>query len=45
MALNQVKSAIVLNQYGGEIIIRLASSHFAIENTSEKPMIPIDNLF
>ncbi len=45
LVLNLVKNAIVHNLAGGELIIRLASSFFTIENTSDKPMIPADNLF
>ena len=45
LVLNLVKNAIVHNQAGGELIIRLASTYFTVENTSDKPMIPADNLF
>jgi signal transduction histidine kinase len=45
LVLNLIKNAIVHNQAGGELIIRLASTYFTVENTSDKPMIPADNLF
>jgi signal transduction histidine kinase len=45
LVMNLVKNAIIHNQQEGEIIIRLTSSGFTIENTSEKPPIPTDKLF
>ncbi|WP_346857809.1 HAMP domain-containing sensor histidine kinase [uncultured Draconibacterium sp.] len=45
MVLNLVKNAIVHNQPGGELIIRLGVSYFTIENTSDKLQIPSDKLF
>lgn len=45
MALNLVKNAIVHNLQGGALIIRVTSSYFTVENTSNKPLIPSDKLF
>ena len=45
MALNLVKNAITHNEQSGEIITGLASSYFAIENTSDIAIIPANNLF
>ena len=45
LALNLVKNAIVHNQQGGELFIRLAASYFTVENTSDKSAIPADNLY
>ena len=45
LVMNLVKNAIVHNQEAGELIIRLASSNFTVENTSDKPMILAENLF
>ncbi|MDB4582418.1 HAMP domain-containing histidine kinase [Draconibacterium sp.] len=45
LVLNLVKNAVVHNQPGGEVIIRMESTCFTIENTSDKPMISADNLF
>ena len=40
LVMNLVKNAIIHNQQGGELIIRLTSSSFTIENTSPEPGIP-----
>lgn len=45
MILNLVKNAIVHNEQGGELIIRLQASSFTIENTSAEPMIPAEKLY
>ena len=45
LVMNLVKNAIIHNQQGGEIIIRLSSSSFTIENSSNKPMMSADKLF
>ena len=31
--------------YGGELVIKLSSSFFMIENTSDEPELPADKLF
>ena len=45
LVMNLVKNAIIHNREGGELVIRLASSSFTIENTSKKPLIPEEKLF
>jgi signal transduction histidine kinase len=45
LVMNLVKNAIVHNRQKGEIIIRLSSSSFTIENTSNEPMMSADRLF
>ena len=45
LVMNLVKNAIIHNQQGGELIIRLSSSSFTIENTSNEPLMPADKLF
>jgi signal transduction histidine kinase len=45
LILNLVKNAIVHNRQGGELIIKLSSASFAIENPSDNPEIPSDKLF
>ena len=45
LVMNLVKNAIIHNQQNGEIIIRLASSSFTIENTSNEQLMPADKLF
>jgi signal transduction histidine kinase len=45
LVMNLVKNAIVHNKQGGEILIRLSSSSFTIENTSNEPMIQEDKVF
>ncbi|MFA9389717.1 MAG: sensor histidine kinase [Prolixibacteraceae bacterium] len=45
LVLNLIKNAIIHNQPGGELIIRLKSTSFSIQNTSNKPLIPKDKLF
>lgn len=45
LVMNLVKNAIVHNQHGGELIIRLTSTYFSIENTSNETVIPTDKLF
>ena len=45
LVMNLVKNAIIHNRQGGEILIRLSSSSFTIENTSNKPMMSADKLF
>lgn len=45
LVMNLVKNAIVHNLQGGELIIKLSSSSFLIENTSNEPSMPADKLF
>jgi signal transduction histidine kinase len=45
LVMNLVKNAIIHNQQGGELIIRLTSLYFTIENTSNEPVMPTDKLF
>ena len=45
LVLNLVKNAVIHNQPCGEVIIRMESTCFTIENTSDKLMMPSDNLF
>jgi len=45
LSMNLVKNAITYNMQGGELIIKLSSSYFIIENTSDEPEIPADKLF
>ncbi len=45
LVMNLVKNAIIHNHPGGEVIIRLNSSSFTIENTSPEPKISSDKLF
>ncbi len=45
LVMNLVKNAIIHNRQNGEIIIRLASSSFTIENTSNEQLMPADKLF
>ncbi len=45
LSMNLVKNAITNNMQGGELIIKLSSSYFIIENTSDEPEIPADKLF
>jgi signal transduction histidine kinase len=45
LTMNLVKNAIVHNRHGGETIIKLSSSHFSIENTSDAPPLPAEKLF
>jgi len=45
LVMNLVKNAITHNFRGGEIIIRMSSAGFSIENTSEEPAIPSDKIF
>jgi len=45
LVMNLVKNAIIHNQQGGELIIRLSSLSFTIENTSNEPLMPADKLF
>jgi signal transduction histidine kinase len=45
LVMNLVKNAIIHNQHGGELIIRLTSTYFTVENTSDGPMIAADKLF
>lgn len=45
LVMNLVKNAIIHNNPGGELIIRLTPMYFTIENTSDKPMIPAASLF
>ena len=45
LVMNLVKNAIIHNRQSGEIIIRLSSSSFTIENSSNKPMMSADKLF
>ncbi len=45
LVMNLVKNAIIHNQQGGELNIRLNSSSFTIENTSPEPKISADKLF
>lgn len=45
LVMNLVQNAIIHNKHGGELIIRLASSSFTIENTSHEPLIPEGQLF
>ncbi len=45
LVLNLVKNAIRHNLSGGELIIRLFSSGFSIENTSAEPAMPSDKIF
>jgi signal transduction histidine kinase len=45
LVMNLVKNAIIHNQQGGELTIRLASSSFTIENTSNDPILPADKIF
>lgn len=45
LVMNLIKNAIVHNQAGGELIIQLAATFFTIENTSDKPEIPAENIF
>jgi signal transduction histidine kinase len=43
--MNLVKNAIVHNQLGGEVVIKLSASSFTIENTSDEPPMNADKLF
>ena len=45
LVMNLVRNAIIHNKRGGELIIRLASSSFTIENTSHEPLIPEGQIF
>jgi signal transduction histidine kinase len=45
LSLNLFKNAIINNKKGGELVIRLSSSYFTIENTSEEPEMPAEKLF
>ncbi|MDD3320561.1 MAG: HAMP domain-containing sensor histidine kinase [Paludibacter sp.] len=45
LVVNLVKNAIVHNYEGGQLTIRLTSSSFIIENTSNEPVIPAEKLF
>ena len=45
LIMNLVKNAIIHNQQGGKLKIRLSSSSFVIENTSDEPEKPADILF
>jgi len=45
LIMNLVKNAIVHNRQGGVIFIKLSSSSFIIENTSDEPVLPGDKLF
>jgi signal transduction histidine kinase len=45
LATNLLKNAIVHNHSGGELIIKIGSSGFTIENTSHDPALEPDKLF
>ncbi|MBT3383757.1 MAG: HAMP domain-containing histidine kinase [Prolixibacteraceae bacterium] len=45
LIMNLVKNAIIHNQPGGEIAIKLSSSQFTIENTSDEPALSTDEIF
>ena len=45
LVMNLVKNAIVHNRKGGEIVIKLSSYYFTIENTSDEPALPADKIF
>ncbi len=45
LIMNLVKNAIVYNRQCGEVVIKLSSSYFTIENTSDNPTILTDKLF
>jgi signal transduction histidine kinase len=45
LIMNLVKNAIVYNQQGGEVVIKLSASSFTIENTSDEPPMNADKLF
>ncbi|MBX2841230.1 MAG: HAMP domain-containing histidine kinase [Flammeovirgaceae bacterium] len=45
LAMNLVKNAIIHNQQGGELIIRMESRSFTVENPSDGPKISTDKLF
>lgn len=45
MILNLLKNAIVYNQPGGELIIRMNTISFSVENTSAEPPVPEEKLF
>jgi signal transduction histidine kinase len=45
LSMNLVKNAIIYNRIGGELVIKLSSSYFIIENTSDEPEMPADKLF
>jgi len=45
LIMNLVKNAIFHNQPSGEIDIKLSSSQFIIENTSDEPALPADKIF
>ncbi len=45
LSMNLIKNAIIYNRYGGELVIKLSSSFFTIENTSDEPELPADKLF
>ena len=45
LIMNLVKNAIIHNQQGGEIGIKLSSSQFKIKNTSDVPTLPADKIF
>lgn len=45
LIINLVKNAIIHNQPGGEIVIKLSSFQFAIENTSDESALPADKIF
>ena len=45
LVMNLVKNAIVHNQQGGEILMKLSAASFTIENTSKEPGLSADKLF
>jgi signal transduction histidine kinase len=45
LVMNLLKNAIFHNRQGGEVIIRISTSSFTIENTSDEPQMMADKLF
>ncbi len=45
LVMNLVKNAIVHNQQGGELLMKLSAASFTIENTSKEPGLPADTIF
>jgi signal transduction histidine kinase len=45
LVMNLVKNAIVHNQQGGEVLMKLSAASFTIDNTSKEPALSTDKLF
>lgn len=45
LVMNLVKNAIVHNQQGGELLMKLSATSFTIENTSKEPGLSADTIF